>query len=143
MVEYFNPNPTCKFFKSGKPKNWYVNDSSVRALSKALAISWDKAYEILTETGKKIFNVPTSKQVMEEVLTANGFKFVTYGKPNKDAKRSNVKQFVEVQDTSNKIYVLNLADYFVCVIDKRVFDVSDKCLKASVYSYWVKDIRNT
>ena len=99
MIEYFNPNPTCKFFKSGKPKNWYINDSA-----------------------------------------SYGFKFVTYGKPSKDAKRPSVKQFIEDNDTSNKIYVLNLADYFVCAIDNRIFDVSDNCLKSSVYSYWVKDL---
>lgn len=140
MIEYFNPNPTCKYFKSGKPKNWYVNDSSVRALAKALDVSWDKAYDMLSESGKKLYNVPTSKQVMEDVLAINGFTFVTYGKPSKDAKRPNVKQFIENNDTQNKIYVLNLADYFVCVIDKHIFDVSDNCLKSSVYSYWVKNI---
>ena len=140
MIEYFNPNPTCKYFKSGKPKNWYVNDSSVRALAKALDVSWDKAYDMLSESGKKLYNVPTSKQVMEDVLAINGFTFVTYGKPSKAAKRPNVKQFIENNDTQNKIYVLNLADYFVCVIDKHIFDVSDNCLKSSVYSYWVKNI---
>jgi hypothetical protein len=138
MIEYFNPNPTCKYFKSGKPKNWYVNDSSVRALSKALNVTWDKAYDMLVNTGKKLYNMPTSKQVMEDLLFSNGFEYVTYGKPNKDDKRPNVKQFVEKLDNSDKIYILNLADYFVCVINKKVFDVSDTCLKNSVYSYWVK-----
>ena len=141
MIEYFNPNPTCKFFKSGKPKNWYINDSAVRALAKALDVTWDKAYDVLVETGKKLYNVPTSKQVMEDVLASYGFKFITYGKPSKDGKRPSVKQFIEGQNESNKIYVLNLADYFVCAIDKKVFDVSDACLKSSVYSYWVKDLK--
>ena len=139
MLEYFNPNPTCKFFKSGKPKNWYVNDSSVRALAKALDMSWDNAYDVLCETGKKLYNVPTSKQVMEEALTHNGFVFATYGKTGKNTKRPSVKQFIEDNDTTNKIYVLNLADYFVCAIDGHIYDVSDSCLKSSVYSYWYKD----
>ena len=138
MIEYFNPNPTCKFFKSGKPKNWYINDSSVRAISKALDISWDDAYDVLTKYGKSMHNVPTAKQVIEEVLKDNGFEFFTYGKPSKDAKRQNVKQFIDSLPSSSNIYVLNLADYFVCVIDKKVYDVSDSCLKNSVYSYWVK-----
>jgi len=138
MIEYFNPNPTCKFFKSGKPKNWYINDSAVRAIAKALNKSWDEAYDLLVKTGKKLYNVPTSKQVVEEVLKDNGFEFITYGKPSKDAKRPSVKQFIENLEPSNDIYVLNLADYFVCSANKKIFDVSDNCLKSSVYSYWIK-----
>ena len=139
MIEYFNPNPTCKFFKSGKPKNWYINDSAVRAIAKALNKSWDESYDILVKMGKKLYNIPTSKQVIEEVLKDSGFEFITYGKPGKDSKRLNVKEFIETLEPSNKIYVLNLADYFVCSINKKVFDVSDSCLKSSVYSYWVKN----
>lgn len=142
MIEYFNPNPTCKFFKSGKPKNWYINDSAIRAIAKALNKSWEDAYDILSATGKKLYNIPTSKQVIEHVLTECGFNFVTYGKPVKDEKRPNVKEFINNVQRPNKIYVLNLADYFVCTIDKNVYDVSDNCLKSSVYSYWVKDIKN-
>ena len=138
MIEYFNSNPTCKFFKSGKPKNWYINDSAIRAISKALNKSWDEAYDLLVKTGKKLYNVPTSKQVVEEVLKDNGFEFITYGKPSKDAKRPSVKQFIENLEPSDDIYVLNLADYFVCSVNKKIFDVSDSCLKNSVYSYWVK-----
>ena len=138
MIEYFNPNPTCKFFKSGKPKNWYINDSAIRAISKALNKSWDEAYDLLVKTGKKLYNVPTSKQVVEEVLKDNGFEFITYGKPSKDAKRPSVKQFIENLEPSDDIYVLNLADYFVCSVNKKIFDVSDNCLKSSVYSYWIK-----
>lgn len=139
MIEYYNPNPTCKFFKSGKPKNWYINDSSIRAISKALNLTWESAYDLLVKVGKKQYNVPTSKQVIEEVLADNGFEFVTYGKPGKDEKRPNVKQFIEkLTDDTNDIYVLNLADYFTCVINKKIYDVSDACLKSSVYSYWVK-----
>ena len=139
MIEYFNPNPTCKFFKSGKPKNWYVDDSAVRAIAKALNLSWEDAYDILVKVGKKLYNIPTAKQVIEQVLSSNGFEFITYGKPGKDEKRPNVKQFIDkLPNDPKSIYVLNLADYFVCSIDKKVYDVSDACLKSSVYSYWVK-----
>lgn len=141
MIEYFNPNPTCKFFKSGKPKSWYINDSAVRALCKSLNVTWEVAYDLLTKEGKKQYNIPTAKQVIETILTNNGFEFITYGKPGKNEKRPNVKQFVDsLPDNSNKMYILNLADYFVCVIDKKIYDVSDDCLKSSVYSYWVKNI---
>lgn len=139
MIEYFNPNPTCKFFKSGKPKNWYINDSAVRTIAKVFDTSWENAYDMLCKAGLTLHDVPVSKQAINYILEKNGFEFVTYGKPGKDEKRPNVKQFIEkLSDNSKNIYVLNLADYFVCSINKKVYDVSDVCLKSSVYSYWVK-----
>ena len=136
MVEYFNPNPTCKFFKSGKPKNWFVNDSAIRVVSKVLNISWADAYDKLCEVGKNIFNIPTSKSSLNEILIKEGFEFVTLGKPKKGSSRPNVAEFVK--DIDDNVYVLNLADYFVTIQDKKVFDVSNDCLKSSVYSYWIK-----
>lgn len=136
-MKYFNPNPTCKFFKSGNPKNWYLNDSSVRSIACALNMTWEAAYDVLAEAGKKIYNVPTSRQALDEVLSNNGYKFVTLGKPQKGTSRPTVKEFVE--DHKEGTVVLNLADYFVTVINGEVYDVSDKCMKSSVYSYWEKE----
>lgn len=137
MVKYYNPNPTCKFFKSGDPKNWYINDSSVRAIARALDVSWDVAYALLSDAGKTVYNVPTSKQALTEVLVKNGYTFVTLGKPVKGSSRPSVTEFVE--EHTEGTYVLNLADYFVTVINGDIYDVSDKCLKSSVYSYWIKE----
>ncbi len=137
MVEYFNPNPTCRFFKSGKPKNWYVNDSAIRSVAKISDMNWVDAYDKLTECGKAIFDIPTSKLAINEYLIKDGFEFITLGKPKKGSRRPNVEEFVKDID-ANKVYVLNLADYFVTVKEGKVYDVSDECLKSSVYSYWVK-----
>ena len=137
MVEYFNPNPTCKFFKSGKPKNWYVNDSAVRSISKVLNISWAESYDKLCEVGKNIFDVPTSKLSINDILIKNGFEFITLGKPKKGSNRPLVSEFIETVD-NNATYVLNLADYFVTIENGKIYDVSDNCLKNSVYSYWIK-----
>ena len=136
MIKYFNSNPTCKYFKSGNPKNWYINDSSVRAISKALDVSWEDAYNLLSNAGRKIYNVPTSKQALNEILIENGYEFVTLGKPQRGSSRPSVSKFIE--NHKSDIIVMNLADYFVTAIDGDIYDVSDKCLKSSVYSYWIK-----
>ena len=136
MIKYFNSNPTCKYFKSGNPKNWYINDSSVRAISKALDVSWEDAYNLLSNAGRKIYNVPTSKQALNEILIENGYEFVTLGKPQRGSSRPSVSNFIE--NYKSDIIVMNLADYFVTAIDGDIYDVSDKCLKSSVYSYWIK-----
>ena len=136
MIKYFNSNPTCKYFKSGNPKNWYINDSSVRAISKALDVSWEDAYNLLSNAGRKIYNVPTSKQALNEILIENGYEFVTLGKPQRGSSRPSVSNFIE--NYKSDIIVMNLADYFVTAINGDIYDVSDKCLKSSVYSYWIK-----
>ena len=136
MIKYFNSNPTCKYFKSGNTKNWYINDSSVRAISKALDVSWEDAYNLLSSAGRKIYNVPTSKQALHEILIENNYEFVTLGKPQRGSSRPLVSEFIE--NHKSDTIVLNLADYFVTAIDGDIYDVSDKCLKSSVYSYWIK-----
>lgn len=134
-MKYYNPNPTCKFFKSGNPKNWYINDSSVRAIAKALDLTWEGAYDKLTAVGKEIYNMPSSKQTIERVLEKD-YEFITLGKPKKGESRPTVAEFVKQNNVGS--YVLNLADYYITVIDGEIYDVSEKCLKSSVYSYWIK-----
>lgn len=135
-VTYYNPNPNCKFFKSGKPKNWSVNDSAVRSICKILDVDWSVAYKILCTVGKDMYDIPISKNVINKVLEDNNFEFITFGKPKKEANRLTVKEFVEQNNQGT--YVLNLADYFITAINGEIFDVSDICMKKSVYSYWVK-----
>ena len=82
-VTYYNPNPNCKFFKSGKPKNWSVNDSAIRSICKILDVDWSVAYKILCTVGKDMYDIPISKNVINKVLEDNNFEFITFGKPKK------------------------------------------------------------
>ena len=49
MYVYYNPNPT------GRTK---VGDCPVRAISKALSISWDDAFDLLCTAGKRMGDMP-------------------------------------------------------------------------------------
>ena len=138
MVKHYNPNPTCKFFKSGKPKNWYIDDSAVRAIAKVFDSTWETAYDMLCKAGLVLHDIPTSKQAINYILEKNGFEFVTLGKPKKGESRPSVDEFTKDLGNNSPMYVLNLADYFVTVINGDIYDVSEECLKSSVYSYWVK-----
>ena len=138
MIKHYNPNPACKFFKSGKPKNWYINDSAIRVIAKVFDTTWETAYDMLSKAGLVLHDIPISKLSINFVLEKNGFEFVTLGKPKRGEPRPNVNEFVKNLDNSSSIYVLNLADYFVTVINGDIYDVSDECLKSAVYSYWIK-----
>jgi hypothetical protein len=137
MIKYYNPNPTCKFFKSGKPKNWYINDSAIRAIAKVFDVTWETAYDMLSKAGLSLHDIPVSKQAINFILNKNDFEFITLGKPKKGESRPIVEEFIKDLD-KNAVYVLNLADYFVVVQNGDIYDVSDECLKSSVYSYWIK-----
>lgn len=138
MVKHYNPNPACKFFKSGKPKNWYIDDSAIRAIAKVFDTTWETAYDMLCKAGLALHDIPVSKQAIDFILAKNGFEFVTLGKPKKGEARPSVDEFIKTLDKNAVMYVLNLADYFVTVIDGDIYDVSDECLKSAVYSYWIK-----
>ena len=62
MWQYFQPNP-CGLS---------TGDCTVRAISKALDISWDEAHDILSEFAKNMCDMPHKDWVWGAVLRANG-----------------------------------------------------------------------
>jgi hypothetical protein len=60
---YFNNNPTGR----------NVGDCAVRAVAKALGISWERAYEMIASNGFAMGDMPSSDSVWGSVLRQNGF----------------------------------------------------------------------
>lgn len=50
-----------------------VGDCAVRAVSKALDLSWDEAFDILVDTAKLRGDMPNSNAIIDEVLSDYGF----------------------------------------------------------------------
>ena len=63
MYVYFNNNPAGRM----------VGDCAIRALSKALGISWEGAYIKAISAGFKMADMPSSDSVWGAVLRSNGF----------------------------------------------------------------------
>ena len=63
MYIYYNPNPIGK----------RVGDCSVRAISKALNVSWDDAYIAISEEGYKLGDMPSADYVWGSVLKQHGY----------------------------------------------------------------------
>ena len=61
-IEY-NPNPTGR----------RVEDCSIRAIAKALNISWEDAYTLVTSNGYLMGDMPHSNSVWGAVLREHGF----------------------------------------------------------------------
>jgi len=132
--EYFNPNPDASVFKSGKPKGWTRDDSSVRAICAATNMKWDNVFAKLSEIASKYHDMPSSKNVMNDFCVTHEFEYNTYGKPAPGAKRPSIEQFA--QKNNKGIYILYLRNYFVCIKDGCLLNTLEM-KKDSVYSYWV------
>lgn len=63
MYKYYNPNPAGRS----------VGDCAVRALAKALDITWEDAYNKIADAGYNMADMPSSDSVWGAVLRMNGF----------------------------------------------------------------------
>lgn len=63
MYRYFNNNPTAR----------RVGDCAVRAVSVALGIDWEEAYNMIADAGYAMGDMPSSNSVWGSVLRSNGF----------------------------------------------------------------------
>ena len=64
MYVHFNNNPLGRNT---------VGDCSVRAVSKALGVSWDEAHDLLADMSKSMGTLMNDNDVISAVLRMNGF----------------------------------------------------------------------
>lgn len=63
MYIHYQPNPCGRS----------VGDCAVRAVSAALGISWEEAFDILVQFARNMCDMPSSDQVWGAVLRSKGF----------------------------------------------------------------------
>ena len=117
----FNPNPQRK--SSG--------DCAVRAVAKALGISWDQAYSMLAAKGYALKDLPNANHVWGAVLRENGFD--RWAVPNSCPDCYTAEEFAT--DHQEGIYVLGFGDHTAAVIDGQIFDSWDSSGEVPQY-YW-------
>ena len=111
MYVYFNSNPTGST----------VGDCSVRAVAKALGISWEQAFEKLAVNAFRMGDVISSNNVIASVLRMNGF--YRENLPDAYPDHYTVRKFAE--DNPVGTYVLGTGSHVVAVVDGRYFDTWD------------------
>lgn len=124
---YYQPNK-----KDLKDK---YGDCTIRALSKALGVSWLEAFDLTIpfcrrEQVPNIFNgdLALRKKIMAEI----GFDY--HGITNKKgSRRPTVDSFAK--DHSEGAYILNLANHEVAVVDGKFYDTWDSG-DCCVYGYF-------
>ncbi len=123
MWIYYQPNPCGRA----------VGDCSVRALSKALNMSWEEAYDEICTAGYNMCDMPSSDSVWGAVLRKYGF----YRKslPSFCPSCYTVEDFCD--DYPIGIYVLGLGGHVTTVIDGDIYDSWDSSQEIPVY-FWYK-----
>lgn len=107
----YNPNPTGR----------NVVDCSVRAVTVALGIDWESAYDLITEAGRAMGDMPSSDSVWGAVLRQNGFYRQSI--PNRCPDCYTAEDFCI--DHPYGTYVLGFGRHVATVVDGNLYDMWD------------------
>lgn len=123
MWEEYNPNPAGR----------RVGDCAVRAISKALDIDWESAYDLIANAGYAMGDMPSSDSVWGAVLRRNGF----YRKaiPNKCPDCYTAEDFCI--DHPQGVYVLGFGGHVAAVEDGVLYDSWDSSNEIPQF-YWYR-----
>ena len=123
MYEYYNPNP----------KLLNVGDCVIRAITKALGISWETAYAGLSAKGFELSDMPSANHVWGAYLRSKGFRrFII------DAEDDNYSVRDFCMDYPSGTYVLALQGHVVAVVNGVYFDSWDSGDERPLY-YWRRE----
>ena len=126
MYEFYNPNPV-------RPEGG-AGDCAIRAISKALEISWEKAYVMLSVNGFLMGEIPNSDLVWGSVLRQHGF--IREIVPNTCPDCYTVEDFCT--DHPEGTFVVKSQDHVATVVDGVLFDSWDSSMNTPIY-VWRKD----
>lgn len=119
MWQFFNPNPTGRT----------VGDCSVRALAKALDVSWETAYALATKSGFLMGDMPSSDSVWGAVLRQHGFTRSSL--PNTCPDCYTAEDFC--RDHKQGVFVLGFGGHVATVKDGTLYDSWDSSKEIPVY----------
>ena len=125
MYVYFNPNPVGRT----------VGDCVVRALAKALDISWEDAFAQICMNGFRMGDMPSSDSVWGSVLRQNGFYKQTL--PNECPDCYTADDFC--RDNPEGTFVLGFGGHTATVVDGNLFDSWNSSNEIPIYVWYKKE----
>lgn len=121
----YDPNPV--------QTNGRVGDCAVRAVSKALDLTWEEAYSKLALNGYLMGDMPNSDIVWGSVLRGDGFIREVLSNTCPDCY--TVKEFCK--DHPDGIFVIKSENHVATVVNGNLFDSWNSEMKVPIY-YWMK-----
>ena len=121
----YNPNPAGRL----------VGDCAVRAVSAALGIDWEEAYNLIADAGYNMGDMPSSNSVWGAVLRQNGFYRTAV--PNTCPDCYTAADFA--QDHPRGIFVLGFGTHVATVIDGNIYDSWNSSNEIPQYFWYRKE----
>ena len=116
------------------PKEKYVGDCVVRALSIALDKGWRDVFKELAILCMIECDMPSSNQIWGEYLGEQGF--IRHTVPDTCPQCYTVKDFCN--DNPNGLYILSSGNHVVTAIDGNFYDTWDSSGEQVIF-YWTKE----
>lgn len=124
--EYYNPNPIAA----------REEDCAVRAVSAALDISWDEAFDLIAHNAKQMGSMMHRDAAWGSVLRQHGFKRAVI--PNSCPDCYTAEDFCI--DNPHGTYVLGFGTHTATVVDGGVLlDTWDSRDEVPIYVWYRKD----
>ena len=120
---YYNPNPVGRS----------VDDCAVRAIAKALSVSWDDAHEMLCYNARMMGDMPHAESVWGSVLRQHGFYRTTL--PNSCPDCYTAADFC--RDNPYGFFVLKFSGHVATVVDGTIYDSWDSSREIPSY-FWFR-----
>lgn len=121
MFTYYNANPVAA----------REEDCAVRAVSAALGISWDEAFDLIAHNAKQMATTMENDAAWGSVLRQHGFYRRVI--PNSCPECYSIKDFTIDHPFGD--YVLGTGTHAVAVIDGDILDIWDSSYETPQY-YW-------
>lgn len=108
-----------------------MGDCAVRAISAALDLGWDEAFDVIAQSAKWMADMPSSDSVWGAVLRAHGFYRAAI--PSDMPPDYTAADFA--RDNPRGVYVLGFGGHVAAVIDGQVWDSWDSTREIPQF-YW-------
>lgn len=125
MFVQYNPNPEA----------YRTDDCTIRALTKALQMSWDDAHRTLADHSRELGDMMHKNWVWGDLLMENGYSRFTI--PNTCPHCYTVADFAE--DNPVGTYILGTGEHVVAVIDGDWYDTWDSGDEVPIIYYWRRE----
>lgn len=123
MWIYWNPNPCGR----------NVGDCSVRAVAKALGISWEEAYILIVSAGFQMCDVLSSNSVWGAVLRQHGFSRMSV--PDTCPDCYTAEDFC--RDHPVGTFVIGFGNHVATEVDGDLYDSWDSSMEIPQY-FWYR-----
>ena len=120
--KYYNPNPRNRS---------RVGDCTVRAISKALGISWDSAYLDLVIQGYLLGDMPSSNEVMSSYLHSQ--EFTRHAIPDQCPDCYSINDFAE--DHPVGTYIVGTGTHVAAIVNGTLYDSWPSGDETVIYYY--------